>query len=114
MNPEIINRKINITDISNKVKYFPQYRFNNGGKLFDLHTVKDTMGDSQVGTLLVHDFQTYRNWQIKLLKEEDKLSDTTNPEWVFGDPDFKPDTFLINRGLGSGEEIEEENTVSRG
>ena len=72
------------------------------------------MGVSQVGTLLVHDFQTHRNCQIKLLKKEDKLSDTTNPEWVFGDPDFKPDTFLINRGLGSGEEIEEENTVSRG
>jgi hypothetical protein len=100
VNLEIINRKH--TEIMNRLQYFALFpnADNNGWQLFELHTGKDAMGESQVATLLGHDLQAHRNWlQLMPLKKEDKFSDKTNAEWVFGDPDFKPDAFLNSRGV---------------
>ena len=108
--PEIINRKR--TEIeSSRLKYFALFphAYNNGWQLFELHTGKDGMADSQVATLLGHDLQAHRNWlKLMPLTKDDKFSDNT-AEWVVGDPDFDPDTFL-NRGLDSGEKSKEEIT----
>jgi hypothetical protein len=99
--PKIIVRKY--TDIENSgLKYFALFpnTSNNGCQLFELHTGKDTMGDSQVATLLGHDLQAHSSWlELKHLTKEDKFSDNTNVTFVFGDPAFNPDAFLINRGV---------------
>jgi hypothetical protein len=99
VNSEIINRKR--TDIENRLKYFALFpnASNNGLLHFELHTGKGAMGDSQVAKLLGHDLQAHSSWlELKPFKKEDKFSDKTNAEWVFGDPDFKPDAFF--RGVG--------------
>jgi hypothetical protein len=100
VNPEIINTKR--TEIMNRLQYFALFpnAYNNGWQHFELHTGKDAMGYSQVATLLGHDLQAHKNWlQLMPLKKEDKFSDNTNATFSFGDPDFNPDAFLINRGV---------------
>ncbi len=100
VNPENINRKH--TEIMNRLKYFALFpnAYNNGWQHFELHTGKDAMSDSQVVTLLGNDLQSHRNLlQLMPLKKEDKFSDNTNATFRLGDPDFNPDSFLINRGV---------------
>jgi hypothetical protein len=96
VDPKIIESKRPDMEKSG-LKYFAL--FPNGWQHFELHTGKDGMGDSQVATLLGHDLQVLRNSGLMPLKKEDKFSDNTNATFSFGDPDFNPDAFLINRGV---------------
>jgi hypothetical protein len=102
---EIIKRKR--TEI--KLKYFALFpnAYDNGWQLFELHTGKDAIGDSQVATLLGHDLQVLRNSGLMPLTNGDKFSDKTNAEWVFGDPDFNPNALF--REVVPGEDIEMQN-----
>lgn len=118
VDPEIIDRKS--TEIMKRLKYFALFDVANSNDVasnsnrwqpFEMHTVKP-MRESEVAKLLGHDFNTHgTNLKLTPFHKKEKFSDTTNATWLFGErPDFDTSAFFSNRGLGSGEEIEEENT----
>jgi hypothetical protein len=94
----------------NKLTYFAVFDVDDDGwQPFEIHTGTGKR-ESEVASLLVHDFNAHRaKLKLKPFQKKEKFSDTTNATWFVGDnPDYNPNVFF-NRGLGSGDENEEEN-----
>jgi hypothetical protein len=100
--------------IESRVRFFavfPESDVANSWQPFEMHTVKP-MRPSEVAKLLGHDFQA-RKAELKLTPflRHEKFADAEHAKFVVGvHPDFDTRTFLRDRGLRFGEEIEEEDT----
>jgi len=114
VDPKIIDRQR--TDIENSgLKYFALLDVasskSNSWQPFEMLTGTGKRA-SEVARLLGHDFKSRKaELQLKPFLRHEKFSDAKHTKLVVGvHPDFDTRTFLCDRGLCFGEEIEEEDT----
>jgi hypothetical protein len=99
--------------IETRVRFFAVFKESdvaNSWQPFEMHTVK-SMRASEVAKLLGHCFKSRKaDLQLKPFLRHEKFSDAEHAKFVVGvHPDFDTRTFLSDRGLRSGEGIEEED-----